>query len=651
MTNNISPSEKFENQVRNLLKDLGFTKVKGGPNFSIGDNQIDACGVCNNKMVIIECTTQRAHIRSKIENWKGKQASIRRGLDEFEEYREFNKVSRLAFVLASRYSIIDEYRDFARDSPKVTLWDSRLISYYEKIAKAIPFRAKYDVLTELNFELEEDETVKIPAFRVKFDGTEMYNFFMSPDELIKISYVARRETGRRDFYQRIVEPSRLSKITRFLEKGGIFPTNIVVGINKKVEFKKIKTKKEDGEIFSKWLSFGKLRFPKSYQSCWIIDGQHRLFSFKKGMKQKLSVLAFDNINLSKQTSFFVQINKYAKPISSRLLWDLEGDLRPESKEGIISNAVKIINTQNPYVRKISIPSVGSGPISIATFCTSLMKSGFAEKQIKTGKAKYVVNNPFFSQDYSEFSENIAKSISLYFKSIVDLVDPKKDYVKEFIFHNGGVSVLIYLYKILICIEGKKASREMVSKYLTPIIDYLGLHGKTLINDYKKKCSSEGGKKLVLSDFLKLLVEVNEDISDYIEEKEELRDRLIELESRLRKVIEIEFQKRGFDWVKKHINGELIKRVRKNIRVHTDNKISDFCNELTMGQSSVIITKDLWNKIFKSVFVRDENLAAVGDLRFPNEDLFRANWNTMVSARNQLLHDRQYVFTAKDKESL
>lgn len=651
MTNNISASGKFESHVRSLLKDLGFTKVKGGPNFSIGDNQIDACGVCDNKMVIIECTTQRTYIRSKIENWKGKQASIRRGLDEFKAYRELNQSSRLAFVLASKYSIIDGYRDFARNSPKVTLWDSRLISYYEKIAKAIPFRAKYDVLTELDFELEEDETIKIPAFRVKFDGTEMYNFFMSPEELIKISYVARRETGRRDFYQRIVDPTRLSKITKFIKKGGIFPTNIVVGISKKIDFEEIEAKKKDKTAIPSWLSFGRLKFPKSYQSCWIIDGQHRLFSFKKGMKQKLPVVAFANIDLDKQARFFVHVNKYAKPISSRLLWDLEGDLRPESKEGIISNAVKIVNTQEPFIGEISIPSIGSGPISIATFCDSLMKKGFADRLIKTGRGKYIVRNPFYSKNYAEFSKNIANSVSLYFKGTVDLINPQKDYVKELIFNSGGVSVLVYLYKILICVEGKKASRKMVSKYLTPVVDYLSTHGKSLINDYKKKCSSEGGKKLVLSDLLKLLVTVNEDISDYIEERIELSDRLIELESRLRKVIEIELQKKDFDWIKRHIDGELVRRVRRKIKVHTDNKTRDFCNELTMGGSSLIITKDLWNKIFKKVFVRDESITAVGDLRFPNEDLFRAHWKMMVFARNQLLHDRQYVFTTKDKESL
>lgn len=650
MDEKISPADEYEERIRNLLKKLGFTKVKGGNNFIIGENQIDACGVCEDKLLIIECTTQRQTIRSKIETWKGKLSSIRKGLDSLGDYREYNKSSSLRFILASKYSAVNQYEEMAKEgNNKVFLWGPNSVYYYERLAKAIPFRAQYDVLADLGLEMSGDETLSIPAFRVVSNNIEMYNFFVAPDDLIKISYVARREAGKKDFYQRMIDPSRLTKISEFLESGGVFPTNIVIGINEEFKFKKA-VFNGFGQ-FPDWLSFGILTFPKSYQSCWIIDGQHRLFSFKKGMCQKLPVLAFGNIDLNKQTRFFLEVNKEAKPISSTLIWDLVGDLSPQSEDGIISNAVKITNTVLPFKGKISIPSVGSGKIHLATFCDSLMKSDFGSRDIKTGKGKLFVKNPFQDNNPNTFSKNIARSTSLFFEEIDNLINDK-DYVRDFVFDNGGLSVLIYLYKIIICMEGKQANKNIVINYLSPIINHLSSLGKDGVGNYKKMCSSEGGKKLVVNDLLKLLVDVNPDICDYIEEKTDLFDELVDLETKLRKVAEIEFRRKNFKEIKSHINQSVIKQVEESIKRKTQDDVGDFCNQLTLGQLSDIITRELWKGIFKNVFVRPESdKAAINEPRFPNEEYFRVNLAIAVKTRNRLAHEKGYTLTIKDKELL
>lgn len=652
MDKKISPAEKYEKDIRLLLVNLGFTKVKGGSSFMIGDNQIDACGVCDDKLIIIECTTQRETIRSKIETWKGKQSSIRRGLDNNEEYRKYNNDNSLRFIIASKYSTIKQYEMVASEGlNKVILWGPEIINYYEKIVKAIPSRAKYEVLSDLGFEMKTDNVITIPSFQVIDNNIEMYSFFISPDDLIKISYVARRESGKKDFYQRMIDPARLKKISNFLDKGGIFPTNIVIAINGKSTFNKIKHLQQ-GVSCPNWLSFGTLTFPKTYQSCWVIDGQHRLFSFnKQGMHQKLSVLAFGNININKQTRFFVDVNKEAKPISSMLIWDLVGDLSPESEDGIISNAAKLINDKLPFKRKISIPSIGTGNISLASFCDSASRAGFSRREIKTENGISFVKNPFFDTNHSSFSNKIATSISYFFNKISELIE-SSGYLEDFIFDNGGVSVFIRLYKIIICLEAKEMNSSLFSKYIIPIIDYLKTLGNSAISDFRKKCSSEGGKTLVLNTFLKLIEDKNPRVVDYISERVNLLDELIDLEVRIRNIIEIEFKRNDFIKLKSLLNQTMIQQIESSIKRKSTDEIRDFCSYLSLGQAQMVITRELWNKIFKNIFTRPDPLKPdINELRFPNEQLFKMNLEQAANTRNSLAHKKGDVLTINDKESL
>lgn len=646
-----SPMDQYEERIRVLLGKLGFTKIKGGTNFTIGGNQIDACGICDNKLVIIECTTQRATIKAKIENWKGKQASIKKGLDFLEDYREYNNDSSLRFVIASKYSAIKQYEEVAKEGhSKVSLWGPEIVYYYEKLVRAIPSRAKYDVLADLGFEMQVSEALSIPAFKVVFNGIEMYSFFVTPSDLIKISFVARRESGKKDFYQRMIDPSRLKKISHFLERDGIFPTNIVIGINKKSTFQSVKLI-QDNISFPHWLSFGILTFPKSYQSCWVIDGQHRLFSFDKGMKQKLSVLAFGNVDLSKQTKFFMDVNKEAKPISSMLIWDLVGDLRPQGEEGIISNAVKQTNMTPPFKNIISIPSVGSGKISLASFCDSLFKMGFARREIKTGKGVLYIKNPFFDNDHITFSKNIADSLTLLFGKIADLTTDT-GYLNDFIFDNGGVSVFIQLYKTIICVEGKKINEAIFEKYFILIIDYLKTLGRNTVDDYKKNCASEGGKKLILNGFLKLLLDINPSIENYISEKVNLLDELIDLEVKVRNILEIEFKRGDFNKIKSYFDPTFVQYVQTNVRRKTSDEVHDFCNQLSLGQAHHMITRELWGRIFEKVFTRHESERLdINDLRFSNGILFKINFELAAKTRNDLAHRKGIGQTIKDKESI
>ena len=149
---------------------------------------------------------------------------------------------------------------------------------------------------------------------------------------------ARRETGRRDYYQRMLKRSRLANIKKFIQDGEIFPNNVVVAFDESPQFHQVTN--EQDNFLPEWLEFGELTFPKSYRSCWIIDGQHRLYSFgavdPNPKSQKLAVFAFDQLSESRQAKFFIDINKEQKPVSPDLIWDLEGDMRSDTDRGLIA---------------------------------------------------------------------------------------------------------------------------------------------------------------------------------------------------------------------------------------------------------------------------------------------------------------------------
>ena len=108
-------------------------------------------------------------------------------------------------------------------------------------------------------------------------GRTFYNFVMRPADLLKIAYVSHKasaEIQSIDTYQRLIKTPRLNKITKYVDDGGQFPTNVVVNIhtNRKLKFDR---KERIGAS-----AVGTLHLPAEYGCAWVIDGQHRLFGLR-----------------------------------------------------------------------------------------------------------------------------------------------------------------------------------------------------------------------------------------------------------------------------------------------------------------------------------------------------------------------------------
>jgi hypothetical protein len=83
------------------------------------------------------------------------------------------------------------------------------------------------------------EDVRIPATQGVLGKNKFYSFVTTPRRLLKIAYVnhqALNHPDGRPAYQRMISAPRIKDIQRFIEKGGYFPTNILINFTKVCRF-------------------------------------------------------------------------------------------------------------------------------------------------------------------------------------------------------------------------------------------------------------------------------------------------------------------------------------------------------------------------------------------------------------------------------
>jgi DNA sulfur modification protein DndB len=127
----------------------------------------------------------------------------------------------------------------------------------------------------------------------------------------------------------MIAKSRLKKIREYISEKGIFPTNIVLNVEKRfLNFQRVKQANDEVDRDSSGV-LGWLDVRPAYKSAWVIDGQHRLFAYSghpRAATSHLSVLAFEGLSPSMQASLFVDINAKQKSVKQSLLQELYSEL-------------------------------------------------------------------------------------------------------------------------------------------------------------------------------------------------------------------------------------------------------------------------------------------------------------------------------------
>lgn len=286
---------------------------------------------------------------------------------------------------------------------RVFLLDERDLEYFEALVKHLGIAAKYQLLAEI-FRGKKIRGLEIcvPALRTPMGSLNCYTFAVRPDYLLKIAYVAHRAKGKPfdiDAYQRLLSRTRLRKIAEFIAKDGIFPTNIVINVERTLYLRFDRGKQEGDGTGG---LFGWLTLSPTYGSAWIIDGQHRLYAYSghpRASTSFLNVLAFEALSPPVQTQLFVDINSEQRRVKRSLLVELDATLKWESEDeqkrihAIISKAGMALDQEagSPLRDRVLLADARRTTrrcISLTSIATALNKPGFFVISRKRGITQY-----------------------------------------------------------------------------------------------------------------------------------------------------------------------------------------------------------------------------------------------------------------------
>jgi DNA sulfur modification protein DndB len=363
--------------------------------------QIDVAVLDNEIAIAIECkSSENLTKRPQFQNDLAKHGLIRERFTACAR-TQFPAVHKRQIVLAmflSNILLSDNDRVRAKDQ-SITVFDVHDLEYYENLVTHLGPAARYQFLADmLPGKTVPGLELRLPAIRTKMGGFNCYSFSITPDYLLKISYVSHRSKGKRSdvsTYQRMLRKSRLNKIREYITDEGIFPTNIVINIDKnRLQFERIHQEgdPEDSGIAG-WLSIR-----PTYKSAWIIDGQHRLFAYsghERAAKSRLSVLAFDGLAPSEQARLFIDINAKQKSVKQSLLQELYAELHWDADDdairvrAIISKGIQDMDRdpESPLYQRIQTADAGKDAIrciSLASVYGAIEKAGFHIAKEKKG---------------------------------------------------------------------------------------------------------------------------------------------------------------------------------------------------------------------------------------------------------------------------
>lgn len=393
--------ELLEDEVWLLFKNMGFEELNKDRVFRVvvgpASKQIDVFARDANRVFVAECkaSTSGAAIAAKeIRELSDLQGDISQSLREhYKKQRAKVQISYLIATRGMRWSNNNE--ELARQK-RIIVWKEDQLEYYGQLVKHLGRAAKYQIYSILFPRAKMPDSIEVPAIRAGKGKGRYYCFVIQPEKLLRVAYVHHRRSTPEELqgsYQRMLNKSRLDKISRFITGGGAFANNVIINFTRRPTFERFPQEQQVGDVL-----FGMLRFPRQYASAWVIDGQHRLYGYaenpKRG-KDTVLVLAYDNLPVKEQAKLFVDINKEQKAVPANLLWDLYPDIYYDSEEEehqllrAISLVVGKLNSDSdsPLHDHVRIPSVTpksrrEANLTMATVCEALKDAGLLDASAK-----------------------------------------------------------------------------------------------------------------------------------------------------------------------------------------------------------------------------------------------------------------------------
>jgi DNA sulfur modification protein DndB len=202
---------------------------------------------------------------------------------------------------------------------------------------------------------------RVPYYLCKIKGAD----------LIKMCYVARRgQSEEEGAVQRILNTRRVSSISRFLQNGGFFPTNIILNITS-----------SDNIVVNE----SALIVSDSESVAQVLDGQHRIAGMRDAIKTTPNVgeiefpcLIAVGLSTEQCAQIFISINTEQKNVPKSLIYDLYGLVDMQDRDISLDRGHDIAvalneESDSPYRSFIKFPGISrvKGGIQLSTFVNKL----------------------------------------------------------------------------------------------------------------------------------------------------------------------------------------------------------------------------------------------------------------------------------------
>lgn len=536
--------ERHENNFWCLLHKLGYKELNEGRSFKIKierppaatlEKQIDIFAKDDETVIVAECKACNKLTKRKLQKDIEEFANLKKPIANQIVKHYDTKLKIIWFFVTKNINWSKNDRERA-EGENIKIITEKELNYYWTIAQHIGPSARYQFLAEFlrGQKIPELSEKKVPAIRGRLGGRVFYSFVTTPKQLLKISFVNHRMLNDPDgapSYQRLIEKKRLHKIGNYIKKGGYFPTNILINFVNKCRFD-ISHKDDEALI-----QYGQLYLPDLYRSAWIIDGQHRLYSYsgleEKFQLQNIVVIAFENMNKAEEANLFVTINHEQKSVAKGLIDELEGELKwgsavPGERLGALSSRLVSVlsnDVNQPFYLKVSAAGEGKKKEK------SLTVTGVKEGLLKSGLiGKVILNNKEYEPGYlcglndSDTIDRARSAVNYYFDQLREANYALWDAGREgFLCNNTGIHAHFLVIQSVISHYEKITStniREISTEdlfedldfYFAPLYEY---YKSATINSMQEEFKVQYGSTGPRQYFYRLCKIINNVHSDFM----------------------------------------------------------------------------------------------------------------------------------------
>lgn len=502
--------EQFEDDIWCQLYRLGYRNLNIDAEFRLPfgkddkqRKQIDVIAIDDESIILVECKSSAQP--QKAPSFKTEFEALKQRLDGYSKSLSqiFGPGRKIKYIFAVRnLRISRESTDVKRlEESNSFFYNDNTFEYIESLIKNYKDAAHYQFMGLLfkGTTISKDR-IEVPAIEGRMGAKTYYMFSIEPHLLLKLGFVLHRTRANETempTYQRLLVPSRLRGITKFIDNGGYFPNSAIINfsnVGSKIEFQ---GQARGADTNSRT---GLLKIPNAYAVAYIIDGQHRIYGYANSQfkaSNTIPVVAFKGLSPAEQLELFMDINQNQKAVSATLRITLEEDLYWDSSrldsrlKALRSSIIRQLggDPSSPLFGKISLGE-DRARLQAKPFVNALQKSGLIPEakgnkflDDTTLACLYDCSNTDHSEAMASARSKVVEFIGLCYEFAEESCKKDRKAFDTFILSNRGTYAFIMLLGSLnkfetetgeLTVKSSGEDRaESMQKYLQTLLKALG----------------------------------------------------------------------------------------------------------------------------------------------------------------------------------